>query len=85
LFRANPLKRLPHPVHSPDISPSDFYLFAKTKGRPSGQDISDEISLLDVVAEILNVISTDEPQRVFRSWIERIEKVTAAERGYASS
>jgi hypothetical protein len=28
-FEHNPLKRLPHPSHSPDISPSDFYPFGK--------------------------------------------------------
>jgi hypothetical protein len=33
------------------------------------------------VSEILNFISRDELQRVFRSWIERIEKVIAAEGG----
>jgi hypothetical protein len=25
-FQHNPLKKLPHPLYSPDISPSDFYL-----------------------------------------------------------
>jgi transposase len=29
VFEHNPLKRLPDPPYSPDISPSDFYLFGK--------------------------------------------------------
>jgi hypothetical protein len=27
-FQYNPLKKLPHPPYSPDISPSDFYLLS---------------------------------------------------------
>jgi histone-lysine N-methyltransferase SETMAR len=65
LFEHNPLKRLLHPPSSPDISPSDFYLFKKVKGVLIGQAIPDEISLLDAVTEIVNRISTDELQRVF--------------------
>jgi hypothetical protein len=48
------------------------------------QEIPDEISLFDTVTGILNGISTDELQRIFRSWIERVEKVITAERSYAS-
>jgi histone-lysine N-methyltransferase SETMAR len=48
----NPEKRLPHPPYSPDISPSDFYLFGKAEGALIGQEIPDEISLLDTMTEI---------------------------------
>jgi hypothetical protein len=41
------------------MSPSDFCLFEKVKGVLIGQEIPDEISLLDAVTEI----STDELQR----------------------
>jgi hypothetical protein len=44
-----------------------------------GEEIPDEISLLDAVAEFLNGISTDKSQRVFRSWIKRVENVIATE------
>jgi hypothetical protein len=36
-------------------------------------------AFLDALTEILNGISTDELQSVFRSWIERAENVIAAE------
>jgi hypothetical protein len=61
------LKRLPHLPYSPDISPSDFYLFGNGKGSLIGQEVPDEISVLDAVTEILNGISTDELQSVFRN------------------
>jgi hypothetical protein len=60
VFEHNPLKRLPHPPYSPDISPSDFYLFGNAKRALIGQEISDEISLLDAVTDLLNRTSTDE-------------------------
>jgi histone-lysine N-methyltransferase SETMAR len=84
-FVHNPLKRLPHPPRSPDMSPSDFYPFGKVKGTRTGPEIPDEISLRDAVTAMLNDTSTDELQRVFRSWIERVENVITAEEGYASS
>jgi hypothetical protein len=62
----------------------NFYLFGKVTGALIGQEMPDEISLLDAVAEILNEISTDELQRVFRNWIERIENVITAEWGHTS-
>jgi hypothetical protein len=79
----NPLKRLPHPVYSPDISPSDFYLFWKVKGALIGQESPDEVSLLDIVTEILNGFSTNELQRSFPSKIEHVENVIT--RGSISS
>jgi hypothetical protein len=66
------------------ISPSGFYRFGKVKGALIGQEIPDEISLLDEVTEILNGISTEELQRVFHSWIERVEYGITAEGGSVS-
>jgi histone-lysine N-methyltransferase SETMAR len=70
-FEHNPLKRLPHPPYSPDISPSDFsfYLFRKVKNALIGREISDEIDLLEVVTEILSGIWRDEFHAIFRSWV----------------
>jgi hypothetical protein len=80
----NPLKRLVHPPYSPDISPSDFYLFGKVKEALIGQEIPDEVGLLDAVTEILGGISGAELQAVFQDWIERVQKVIEADGGYAS-
>jgi hypothetical protein len=43
------------------------------------QKIPDHISLLNAVTEFLNGISIGELQRVFRSWIARVENIIAAE------
>jgi hypothetical protein len=41
--------------------------------------MTDEITFLDTVTEILKRISTGDLQRIFRSWIELVENVIPAE------
>jgi hypothetical protein len=53
----NPLKRLPHPSDSLDISPSDFYLFGKVKNALIGREVPGEIDLLETATEISNKTS----------------------------
>jgi hypothetical protein len=57
------------------ILPSDFDLFGKIKSAPIGQEIDDEIDLFEAVNETVNGIPDAEFQRVFRSWIERVERM----------
>jgi hypothetical protein len=83
-FEHNPLKRFSHPQYSPDIFPSDFYLFRKMKSALTGQEIFDEIDLLELVTEILSGISHDELQAVFRSWVELVQAVIDANGDYLS-
>jgi hypothetical protein len=44
-FEHDTMLRLPDPPYSPDISPSDFCRFGKSKEALIGQEIPDEISL----------------------------------------
>jgi hypothetical protein len=74
-YGQNPLKRLQHPSYSPDISPSDFSLFEKGKSMLIKYEIPDEIDLLERATEISNGVSDAELQGLFRSWIERVERV----------
>jgi hypothetical protein len=82
LFGHNPLKRLPHPSDSLGTSPSDFCLFWKAKNVRIGRENPDEIDLLEAVTEILNGISDGELQHLFRSRIERVERVIDAAGDY---
>jgi hypothetical protein len=81
-FRHNPLTRLLHPPCSPDISPSDFYLFGKVKNALIVGEIPDEIDLLEAVTEALNGISGAELQCVFQSWSKRVETMIDARGNY---
>jgi hypothetical protein len=46
------MKRAPHPAYSPDLTPSDFYLFGYLKQVLAGQDFPDGEALLGAVNEI---------------------------------
>jgi hypothetical protein len=74
-FGHNPLKRLPYPRYSPDVSPSDFYLCGKVKGELIEAEVPGQINLPEAVIEILSGLSDAELQCVFRSWIEHIERM----------
>jgi hypothetical protein len=82
-FEHNPLKRLP-PSYSPYSSLSDFYLVGNVKNVLIGQEIPDEIALLERVTAILGGISGDELQAVFRNGIEPDQGVIDADGGYLS-
>jgi hypothetical protein len=79
----NPLQRLQHPPYSRNTSSSDFCLFGKVKGADRTGD-SHEIGLLEAVTEIVNDISNAELQRVFRCWIEFVQKAIDPEGDYSS-
>jgi hypothetical protein len=49
----NSMQRAPHPAYSPDLVPSDFYLFGYVKQLLSGCQFADQDSLLQAVSDIL--------------------------------
>jgi hypothetical protein len=77
-FGHNRLKTVPGPPYSPDVGPTDLYLFGRVKGALIWREILDETNLIEAVIRILNGISGAELQCVFRNWIEGIERVIGA-------
>jgi histone-lysine N-methyltransferase SETMAR len=69
----NRLKRAPQPPFSPDLAPSDFYLFGKLKTALMGATFEDAEQLLQAVMTVLNGISRDELERVFSEWLVRLD------------
>jgi hypothetical protein len=53
-------------------------LFGKVQSALIGQEIPDEIDLLETAGEIWNGISAAELPHVFRSRIQRVRRVTGA-------
>jgi hypothetical protein len=49
----NSMQKAPHPAHSPDLAPSDFYLFGYVKQLLSECQFTDQESLLQAVSDIL--------------------------------
>ena len=65
----------PHPLYSPDLAPSDFYLFPKLKKELKGRQYSSDIEVIEGVLGVL----TGEGQRVLlwresEAW-EKMEEV----------
>jgi histone-lysine N-methyltransferase SETMAR len=54
------LVRVPHSPYSPDLAPSDFFLFGHLKGRPAKCQGTTKEDLFRNVTEILNSISEEE-------------------------
>ena len=65
---------LPHPPYSPDLAPSDFYLFGKLKNCAKGLIFEDENDVVEWVRETFQNISNEELQSVFTEWIKRLRK-----------
>ncbi len=74
-MRQNNMKRAPHPPYSPDIAPSDFYLFGYIKEKLKGIVFDSPQELFDRISEILGEISKDTLKKVFLNWRKRLLKV----------
>jgi histone-lysine N-methyltransferase SETMAR len=53
IMEQNSTQRAPHPAYSPNLAPSDFYLFDSVKQLLSGCQFADQDSLLQAVSDIL--------------------------------
>jgi len=69
------LKQLPHPPYSPDLAPSDFFLFGTLKQRLKGMAFKDSQELLTAVTAILSKIPEHVLCSVFEEWKARLHKV----------
>jgi len=76
------MKRTPQPPYSPDIAPSDFFLFGWLKEQLTHHQIADEDGLFEAVDEILGTLSVETIRSVFHEWIRRLERVIEAEGDY---
>ena len=77
-FEVHRLRRAPQPVFSPDVAPTDFFLFGCIKGRLEGQSFDSEETLLDVIEEIAHSIPPDVLRKTYSNWLERLEAVIAS-------
>jgi hypothetical protein len=68
------MKRAPHPAFSPDLAPSDFYLFGKIKTALMGAVFASEQELLDGVLGVIHTISREELESVFEDWLSRLDQ-----------
>jgi hypothetical protein len=64
-----------HPPYSPNIAPSDFYLFGKPKNKLAKCHGTTKEELFQKVEAILNSCSEKELMYVFKNWMGRLGQV----------
>jgi hypothetical protein len=67
------MRRDRQPPFSPDLAPSDFYLFGKLKTTLMGSVFGNEQKLLDVIMRVFDRITRDELESVFEEWVARFD------------
>jgi hypothetical protein len=55
----NPLKRAPHPPDSPDLAPSDFYLFGHVSHQLQGHELTEGAQFVSAISDIFDQIPKD--------------------------
>lgn len=76
------IKRLDHPPYSPDLAPSDFFLFGFLKKLLEGEEFNSANELFDRVTEILNGISKSILKSVYDEWMNRLLIVQESKGNY---
>ena len=72
--KKNKLFILPHPPYSPDLAPSDFFLFGYIKEKCEGVEFTSPDELIEFIENIFSQISSDVFERVFLNWEERLKR-----------
>jgi histone-lysine N-methyltransferase SETMAR len=82
LIEKRKLTLIPQPPYSPDLAPSDFFLFGYIKGQLRGKGFKTLIDLEQEIKSIMERITPVTRIRVFQHWIWRLEAVIASEGEY---
>lgn len=67
------IELVPHPPYSPDLAPSDFWLFSKLKSQLRGQEFHSRQGLGGAVGMVLQGISSEEWSSFPKEWSRRLK------------
>jgi hypothetical protein len=84
-LEAHRVTRLQHPPYSPDLSPSDFFLFGYLKERLTDFDRKSLEDLKYAITSLFNETNKETLVAIFLSWIERLKWVDPEEGAILSS
>ena len=76
------LLRTPHPPYSPDLAPSDFYLFGALKSRIQGIEFESSDEIKEWIEDEFEKIPPEELRRVFSLWAMRLRACIELEGHY---
>lgn len=71
-LKENGLENAPHPACSPDLVPSDFYLFGYLKHKMIGQEFSSVEELKRWIIYEFSLIPREKLIEVFQEWVNRL-------------
>jgi histone-lysine N-methyltransferase SETMAR len=66
------ISRVPQPAYSPELAPSDFWLFGHLKNSLAGRMFDDPEELWDGITSFLEKVQPSELHVVFSHWVERV-------------
>ena len=72
------IKTVPHPPYSPDVAPSDFWLFPKLKG--CRYETIEEMK--EAVTKVIDTLTQEDFHGAFQKFLERYNKCIAARGDY---
>jgi hypothetical protein len=78
----NEMKTAPHPPYSPDLAPSDFFLFGYVKGKLMGYQAGSAAELLVRIQVILAEIPREALNTAFLEWMQRLQKCIESDGEY---
>jgi transposase len=78
----NGLRFVLHPPYSPDLAPSDLFLFGYVMERLKGTVFPSYEELLDAISEVVTRIESETLTVVFEHWMERREWVSKSNSDY---
>uniref|UniRef100_A0A3Q0SZE6 Mos1 transposase HTH domain-containing protein n=1 Tax=Amphilophus citrinellus TaxID=61819 RepID=A0A3Q0SZE6_AMPCI len=81
-FCYNNTNLIPHPYHSPDLAPCDFFLFPKINSKLKGQFFDTVEELQHASLMVLDNLKEEDFQSAFKAWQQRWVCCTAAQGNY---
>ena len=75
------VKVLNHPPYSPDLSPSDFFLFPRLKKKLSGKKFTSRSFLGSAIYQCLQQIPKEDYLSAFRDWVKSLQKCVSVKGG----
>jgi transposase len=76
------IRRMPQSPYSPDLAPSDFYLFPTVKEKLERTQVANEDQFCESLQAILRGIDREELNRVFQAWVRRVQEVSEGNGDY---